>query len=881
LSLRTKTSILLALILIVSIGVTGVFHLRLLEDSLRGSVLSGLESTTHTAALLVSKFLEDSLNAAHIVADALPKEAIERRDSAQVEARLKTFLDIFPKFENGMFILDPQGQLWADYPAHSGLRGTSFAHREYFQKTMAQGMGIIGLPYRSARTGRPVLTVTALLKSDSGHVLGVLGCSVQLTSPLALGGIRLTRIGRSGYLYIYDATRMMILHPDEARILKRDVPAGANRLFDLAIEGFEGSGETVNSRGVAMLLSLRRVPGIDWILGAQLPQEEAFAPLKDARDRILLALAAAVTLSVLVGTLAVRGITRPLERLRRAALMLGAAPRPAAPEAAEQAQRKEAVVTELERIGGGGEIGVLAATFREISGRLDSTLASLRRAASDWSRTFDTVPDAVFILDGDQKIQRLNRAAADLTRMDPPDLLGRPIHELVAELPPDDPATKEINRCFPGKPSVARLLHGGSNAILEASATPLLDEAGVPIGSVWVGKDITSRVSAEAENRRLEERLQLAQKMEAIGTLAGGIAHDFNNILAAIMGNTEIALLELTRGSGLQPHLEAVLKASERARDLIRQILTFSRRSQGELKPMKLAPLIDEALKLLRASLPATVQVQRRITSRRLVMADATQIHQVLMNLCTNAGQAMREKGGLLEVSLTDVDAVETWRAEGPPAPPTVRLAVRDTGRGMAPEIIPRVFEPFFSTKPCGEGTGMGLAVVHGIVKDHGGSIAVESAPGSGSLFQVDLPAIEMQAAEAPDREEALVRGRGHLLLVDDEAHLVAVSKAMLERLGYTVTTRTSGAAALELFKARPQDFDLIVSDMTMPGITGTELAAQAMALRPGLPVIICTGYSEAISEEIAAAMGIRGLLMKPVAFHDFARAVSVALHPN
>lgn len=260
-------------------------------------------------------------------------------------------------------------------------------------------------------------------------------------------------------------------------------------------------------------------------------------------------------------------------------------------------------------------------------------------------------------------------------------------------------------------------------------------------------------------------------------------------------------------------------------------------------------------------------------------MADETQIHQVLMNLCANAGQAMRAKGGVLEVLLTDVGASDEQEARGAGPGPMVRLTVRDTGPGMSPEITSRVFEPFFTTKPRGEGTGMGLAVVHGIVKDHGGSITLESAPGAGSVFHIDLPAIEKEAAEVPEEKQALARGRGQVLLVDDEVHLLAVAGAMLERQGYTVTTRTSGVAALELFKARPRDFDLVVSDMTMPGITGKELAEQVMAIRPGQPFIICTGYSEAMSEEIAAAVGIRGLLMKPVAFHDFARAVSAALN--
>ena len=384
------------------------------------------------------------------------------------------------------------------------------------------------------------------------------------------------------------------------------------------------------------------------------------------------------------------------------------------------------------------------------------------------------------------------------------------------------------------------------------------------------------------EHKKLEAQLTQAQKMEAIGTLAGGIAHDFNNILSAVIGYTEISLGQTEKGTLLQRNLGEVRKAGIRAKNLIQQILTFSRQADQEQKPIYIKLLAKEALKLLKASLPSTIEIRQRIQSNSTVLSDPTQIHQVLMNLCTNAGHAMREDGGILEVSLTDeeLDADFTAR-QGEMTPGSyIKLAVSDTGHGMPPDLLEKIFDPYFTTKEVGEGTGMGLSVVHGIVKNCGGTITVYSELGEGTTFNVFLPIIETKIEPQIAAEKPLPTGTERILFVDDEETLVDIGRQMLESLGYEVVTRTSSIEALELFKAQPDNFDLIITDMTMPNMMGDKLARAVMGMRSDIPIILCTGYSARISEEEAKEMGIKAFVMKPLLIRDLTETVRRVL-PN
>ncbi|CAB1073561.1 multi-sensor hybrid histidine kinase [Olavius algarvensis Delta 1 endosymbiont] len=374
-----------------------------------------------------------------------------------------------------------------------------------------------------------------------------------------------------------------------------------------------------------------------------------------------------------------------------------------------------------------------------------------------------------------------------------------------------------------------------------------------------IATDITRIKELEKESLRIQAQLQQAQKMEAIGTLAGGIAHDFNNILSAVIGYTEIVLGDVPESTSQHRNLQEVLTAGNRARDLVNQILMFSRQSEKRLKAVQVNRIVIEALKLLRASLPTTIRIEPRLLSNSAVLADATQIHQVIMNLCTNAAHAMRENGGLLKVELSDT-SLDGSLIERYPSLTTgtyINLAISDSGYGMEENLADRIFDPFFTTKERGEGTGMGLAVVLGIVKSHGGAITVESALDQGSRFDVYLPIIETKADTASRQEVNMPTGMEKVLLLDDEKALIDLGYQILDRLGYVVTTRTSSLEALELFRAQPDKFDLVITDMTMPNMTGDEFAAKIMTIRADIPVILCTGYSERISIEPAHKLKI------------------------
>ncbi len=403
-----------------------------------------------------------------------------------------------------------------------------------------------------------------------------------------------------------------------------------------------------------------------------------------------------------------------------------------------------------------------------------------------------------------------------------------------------------------------------------SGTTTLIDGKKCSIGFF---RDITDK-------KHLEAQLQQTQKMEAIGTLAGGIAHDFNNILSAVIGYTEISMLEAQKGSNLERNLEEVLKAGERAKDLVQQILAFSRQREQEQKPVQVKLIVKEALKLLRASIPSTIKIEQNIQSNALVMGDSTQIHQILMNLCTNAAHAMEDKGGVLTVSLSDIELDSDFISSHPDFTPGayINLTVSDTGHGIPPAILEKIFDPFFTTKEKGEGTGMGLSVVHGIVHSHGGAIRADSEPGKGSTFKVLIPAIEKHLKPKDRIEKHIPTGTERILFIDDEPSIVNVGKLLLESLGYDVVTRNSSIEALEYFKFQPDKIDLVITDMTMPKMTGDVLAKELMRIRSDIPVILCTGFSTKINVKKAMAMGIRAFVSKPILKREIAETIKALL---
>ena len=399
------------------------------------------------------------------------------------------------------------------------------------------------------------------------------------------------------------------------------------------------------------------------------------------------------------------------------------------------------------------------------------------------------------------------------------------------------------------------------------------DLGGTIIDITCLGVDLTERQRAEEEQKRLQAQLIQAQKLEAIGTLAGGIAHDFNNILAAIIGYTEMAMDALPRESPVVNDLTKVHAASHRAADLVRQILAFSRQSTVDRVPLQPAVILKEAVKLLRPGVPSTITIRQRIEGQHAILADPGQFHQVVMNLCTNAFHALEQTGGIITLGLED-RLLNREDLKGHPQAqpgPYVVLSVSDTGPGIPEDIKNRIFDPYFTTKEMGRGTGLGLAIVHGIATAAGGFVACDSEPGQGATFRVCFPAIEQSVSGEGQQEDSIPEGREHILFVDDETILVEMGKTMLERLGYRVTVYTSSLEALAAFEAHPEWFDAVITDQTMPGMTGMELARSMLRIRPDLPIILCTGYSNLVDEAQAKKYGIRSFAMKPLSKKDIA----------
>ncbi len=417
----------------------------------------------------------------------------------------------------------------------------------------------------------------------------------------------------------------------------------------------------------------------------------------------------------------------------------------------------------------------------------------------------------------------------------------------------------------------------GSDLQLEVAISPIRTAQGAVTSFVSIARDITKELM-------MEEQLRQSQKMEAIGTLAGGIAHDFNNILAAILGYTELAERDAPEGSATKYNLGQVLKAADRARALVKQILAFSRKADQERQTIKLQRIIKEALKLLRATIPTTIEVVPTINDDPgYVIADPIQMHQVLINLCMNAAHAMQESGGTLEVGLVPVDLGETdveMFSDLRPGP-YLKLTVRDTGTGIDPAIIERIFDPFFTTKEVDKGTGMGLSVVHGIVKSHGGAITVDSRPGEGTVFAILLPRAVEGIAEEHTLAASLPAGTECILFADDEDALVQLGCSILSSLGYRVVPAKGSLEALALFQQEPSRFDLVITDQTMPQMTGVELARRLHQIRPEIPIILCTGFSEAVDDAKVRELNIQAFVMKPVKLREIAGTIRKVLDKN
>ncbi|MFW6011215.1 MAG: PAS domain S-box protein [Desulfosalsimonas sp.] len=516
------------------------------------------------------------------------------------------------------------------------------------------------------------------------------------------------------------------------------------------------------------------------------------------------------------------------------------------------------------------------------------TRKALEKSEKKYRTILETIEDGYYEVDLGGHYQFLNRSALKMLGYSWDELAGQSYKKIIAE--EDIPHVFEtFNYVYRTKTPV-KAFHwrvvrkDGSICHEETSVSLLMDDKGNPAGFQGIIRDITERINAGKRQKELEDQLQQAQKMESIGTLAGGIAHDFNNILFPIIGYTELAIQDLPEESQAYKNLEKVIKSAQRAKSLVQQILNFSRQSANEpAEPVYIQPVIKETLKLLKNTIPSSIEIKSNIredTGKTVV--NLARIHQVIMNLCTNAYHAMENiEAGQLELYLEQVEITEETSPRYCNLTPGQYLCVKvsDTGCGIPPEIIDKIFEPYFTTKEQEKGTGLGLSVSYGIVKSTGGTIMAESTPGKGSTFSVFLPVAEetVEVIRPAGYHGPMPVGTGRILVVDDEQQLIELEKQMLESLGYEVISRTSGVEAEEAFCHRPDRFDLLVTDQTMPNKTGLELIKDLREIRPDLPAILCTGYSERVSRKKADALGVEAVLLKPISKSDLAVAVSNA----
>jgi len=688
------------------------------------------------------------------------------------------------------------------------------------------------------------------------------------------------RFGGGEYVFVGQWDGVVLTYPAKGRNMLEQVDANGLKIVQALIElarkegGFlryvmPKLGEERNSQKLSYV---RGVKDWQWFVGAGVYLDDleaaSIGAKKELRHEIVIIVGLALLLllaAFLAGLLVVRKMAGRIQQAF------------AAFEAFFDKAAREKVEMETEDLH--------FAEFRSLAKAANQMLVErrvmedgLRKSEEKYRILIETTGTGFVKIDGEGRVLDANQEYVRLSgRQDLAEILGHLVFEWTA--PHDLARNREaVEDCV----SLGFIRHlqieyvdaQGEFAAVEINGTRVHSEGQLEI--IAICHDISGR-------KQLEEQLRQAQKMEAIGILAGGIAHDFNNILAAIIGYAEMAKRSLPQEAGSAgADIQQVLLAGLRAKDLVKQILAFSRKGGEERSLISPRPMVKEALKFLRASIPASIEIREDIDPDcGSILANPTNIHQIVVNLCTNAFHAMEEAGGVLTVVLKNVELeVGELAGEADLMPGQyVLLSVRDTGPGMTPDILSRIFDPYFTTKGVGKGSGMGLAVVHGIVKNYGGMVQVESAVGAGTVFRVYLPQIGKGAAAAESGHEGMVpSGQERILFVDDETSIAEMGKAMLSGLGYRVTARTSSLDALEEFRSQPDGFDLLITDQTMPKMSGVQLAQEARKLRPDLPVILCTGYSATIGEESAVAQGIGHFLMKPLTMRVLAEMVRKAL---
>lgn len=855
LTMKTRLTLAVSLLFLVLMGATSFLVLTVLKQQLKGIISA--EQLFMLAE--VADSLEDKLSLAHAqliaVAPRITKETLTSPDMAQRSLDDRTGLQ--QAFDNHIFLFSPQGRIIAESPFLPNRRGLDLSFRPYIKDTLATAAPVISDPYISSQPHRhPVIMMTAPVFDQDGKIIAILAGSLDLMRPNILGKLSEKKIGKTGYLYLLTADRTMIMHPDKARIFKK-IPEGRNPLYERALQGFEGTDENRNREGAPMLTSFKRLRMKNWLLAANYPQEEAYAPLGRARQILL----GGILLITLAAFAVIRyfsqHLTRPLLALTRHV-------------AALTDKKGEA---RLFRTAAQDEIATLAQAFNTMLERLDRQQEELRQSEELYRTVTEFATDFIFWRAPDKKMIFVSRNCAQLTGYAEEEFLADP-GLLDALFHPEDRKGWENHRHPTNEAGKELALEfriitkRGEVRWVSHICTEIHDEAGRLLGLRGSLADITELKQAAAEQEKLKSQLVQAQKMESIGILAGGVAHDFNNILSIILGYTELLLLELDEHTPAKAKVLAINQAGQRAATLTRQLLAFSRKQTIQLAPSSLNQLIQNLSRMLARMIGEDITLEVRADAQEdTVLIDPGQMEQVLLNLAVNARDAMPKGGTLLvETENRELDMEYAASHEGVVPGQYVVLSVSDTGQGMSRETLARIFDPFFTTKERGKGTGLGLAMVFGIVKQLGGHIFVYSEPGQGTTFKIFLPVARLATESSPESSPLpLPRGDETILVVDDEPSLRTLVSAILQPLGYTMLEAASGAKALQMSDSFAGRIDILLTDVIMPGMNGRELAEAITARRPETRVIYMSGYTDnAIAHHGVLDPGIV-LIEKPI----------------
>jgi PAS domain S-box-containing protein len=750
-------------------------------------------------------------------------------------------------------------------------------------------------PYIFFTSQKPGITTAGPIYNTKGDIKGIVGVDIQLD--VLSNFISKLRIGKSGLAFMMNQNRDVIAFPDTEQLkhvneekpnkvrlpkineLKNKICGKAynsidwknfNTNNDNPDKSIFGSFSFENENYFTMFTAVPEAK-VSWMIGLYIPEKDYFKEINENQKQNQLFALIISVIATIAGLIMASRITRPISELDKEAQKIKNNNYESSPE--------------------------IKSGFIEIQ-RTTHTFHEMKKAVIDYKNELiarekihrvitDTANDAIIMVDEKGKISYWNIAAEIIFGYTKKEALGDCVFNMIIpEKHRDGVRIILSNYCLTGNkefleinPEIITINKNGETIPVELSLARIM------IGKTWyaiaIVRDITIRKKVEIEKINMIKQLQQSQKMESIGTLAGGISHDFNNILFPIMGNTEILKLELPADSKLQDNINEIYAATLRASDLANQILTFARPGSYEIKPIEAKPIIAEAIKLMRSVIPTTIKIKQEIdTDCGIIKADPTHIHQIVMNLATNAYHSMETNGGELQICLKKVviDASDIVSTDMKPGE-YVYLSIADTGMGMDEEVIEKIFYPFFTTQKKGKGSGMGLSIVHGIVTNLKGYIKVDSKPEKGSIFSIYLPASQSPLIEGETQQIGKAQtGTERILLVDDEKAIIKMEHSMLELLGYDVVSHEISTEALKAFADKPDNFDIIITDMTMPDMPGDKLAAEIKKIRPDIPIILCTGFSNKISLTKAEEIGFKGFLLKPITIEKLAKKIRQVL---